>query len=217
MPRGRRPGKADTRAQIVAAAEAAFASEGYAQASLRGIAQRASVDPALVHHYFDGKAALFVEVTGLPRDFREIRDEVDRTPGPRGTALVDRFLRYWDEEPPEGRANTFLSLMQAVSSSTQAAASFKQFLVDRVWSQVARDPDDPDWLIRRALVGSQLVGLGFQRYVLLLEPLASADPAEVAGWVGPTIDRYMAGPLEAAPAPDSSRRSRRARPRARRR
>src|SRR2546421_10258 len=55
MPRGRRPGKADTRAQIVAAAEAVFASEGYAQASLRGIAQRAGVDPALVHHYFDGK------------------------------------------------------------------------------------------------------------------------------------------------------------------
>jgi AcrR family transcriptional regulator len=201
----------------VAAAAAVFASEGYAQASLRGIAQRAGVDPALVHHYFDGKAALFVEVTGLPRDFREIRNEVSQAPGSRGEALVDRFLRYWDEEPPEGRANTFLSLMQAVSSSTQAAASFKQFLVDRIWSQVARDPDDPEWLIRRALVASQLVGLGFQRYVLDLEPLASAEPAEMARWVGPTIDRYMAGPVEmTAPATDSSRRSRRNRPRDRR-
>jgi AcrR family transcriptional regulator len=207
----------DTRAQIVAAAAAVFASEGYAQASLRGIAQRAGVDPALVHHYFDGKSALFVEVTGLPRDFREIRDEVNQAPGSRGTALVDRFLRYWDEEPAEGRANTFVSLMQAVSSSSQAAASFKQFLVDRIWSQVARDPDDPDWLVRRALVASQLVGLAFQRYVLRLAPLDSAAPDEVARWVGPTIDRYMAGPLVvAAPAPDSSRRSRRARPEGRR-
>jgi AcrR family transcriptional regulator len=208
----------------VAAAEAVFASEGYAQASLRGIAQRAGVDPALVHHYFDGKAALFVEVTGLPRDFREVREEVDRASGSRGTALVDRFLRYWDEEPPEGRANSFLSLMQAVSSSTQAADSFKQFLVDRIWSQVARDPDDPEWLIRRSLISSQLVGLAFQRYVLRLEPLASAEPAEVAGWVGPTIDRYMSGPvalaLAPAPAPapvPDGRRSGRARPRARRR
>ncbi|HEX4540813.1 MAG TPA: TetR family transcriptional regulator [Acidimicrobiales bacterium] len=200
----------------MAAADAAFASEGYAQASLRGIAQRAGVDPALVHHYFDGKAALFVEVTGLPRDFREIRDEVDRATGSRGTALVDRFLRYWDEEPPEGRANSFLSLMQAISSSPRAAESFKQFLIDRIWSQVARDPDDPDWLVRRALIGSQLVGVAFQRYVLRLEPLASAEPAEVAQWVGPTIDRYMAGPLEVAPpAPDRSRHSGRARPRQR--
>jgi AcrR family transcriptional regulator len=216
VPRGRRPGKADTRAQIVSAAEAVFASDGYAQASLRGIAQRAGVDPALVHHYFDGKAALFVEVTGLPRDFREIRDEVGRAPGSRGTVLVDRFLRYWDEEPPEGRANSFLSLVQAVSSSPQAAESLKQFLIDRIWSQVARDPNDADWLIRRALIGSQLLGLGFQRYILRLAPLDGADPAEVARWVGPTIDRYMAGPLEAA-MPDGSRRARRARPRTRRR
>ena len=94
----------------MAAADAVFASEGYAQASLRGIAQRAGVDPALVHHYFAGKAALFVEVTGLPRDFREIQEEVGRAQGSRGTALVDRFLRYWDEEPPEGRASSFVAL-----------------------------------------------------------------------------------------------------------
>jgi AcrR family transcriptional regulator len=191
-----------------------FAAEGYAAASLRGIAQRAGVDPALVHHYFEGKAALFVEVTGLPGDFREIQHEVSSAAGSRGTALVDRFLRYWDEEPPEGRANSFLSLVQAVSSSPQAAESFKQFLIDRIWSR--RDADDPDWLIRRALVASQLVGLGFQRYILRLAPLDTADPAEVARWVGPTIDRYMAGPLEVA-APDGSRRARRARPGTRRR
>jgi AcrR family transcriptional regulator len=198
----------------VDAADAVFASVGYAKASLRGIAQRAGVDPALVHHYFNGKAALFVEVTGLPRDFREIRDEVERTPGSRGTALVDRFLCYWDVEPEEGRASSFLSLTQAISSSPQAAASIKEFLIDRVWSQAGRDPDDPEWLVRRSLIGSQLVGLGFQRYVLRLEPLASAPPAEVARWAGPTIDRYMSGPLEmTAPASDGSRR---ARPRTRR-
>ena len=218
MPRGRRPGKADTRAEILAAADVAFAEDGYAEASLRGIAHRAGVDPALVHHYFDGKAALFVEVMGLPRDFREIRDEVDRAPGSRGSALVDRFLRYWDEEPREGRASSFHSFVQAVCSSDQAADSFKQFLVDRVWSQVARDPDDPEWLVRRSLIGSQLVGLGFQRYVLRLEPLVSAEPAEVARWVGPTIDRYMEGPLDTAPTtPDGSRRAGRPRRRVRRR
>ncbi len=187
----------------MAAAEAVFASDGYAEASLRGIAQRAGVDPALVHHYFDGKAALFVEVTGLPRDFREIREEVARAPGSRGEALVDRFLSYWDVDPGEGRANSFLSLTQAISSSPRAADSVKEFLIDRIWSQAGRDPEDLDWLIRRSLVGSQLVGLGFQRYVFRLEPLASAPPAEVARWVGPTIDRYLAGPLEVA-APDGS-------------
>jgi hypothetical protein len=48
---GRRPGKQDTRSQIIRAASAVFAEVGYAKASIRGIAQRAGVDPALVHHY----------------------------------------------------------------------------------------------------------------------------------------------------------------------
>jgi ABC-type Zn2+ transport system substrate-binding protein/surface adhesin len=60
------------------------------------------------------------------------------------------------------------------------------------------------------------VGLAFERYVLRLEPLASAPPAEVAKWVGPTLDRYLDGPVEIAPsASKDSRRPRRARPRKR--
>ncbi|HET8768799.1 MAG TPA: helix-turn-helix domain-containing protein, partial [Pedococcus sp.] len=51
-PRGRRPGGADTRAGIVAAARAEFAENGYDATSLRAVARRAEVDPALVHHYF---------------------------------------------------------------------------------------------------------------------------------------------------------------------
>ena len=216
--RGRRPGKTDTRAAILAAADTVFAEDGYAEASLRGIAQLAEVDPALVHHYFDGKAALFVEVMGLPSDFAVVRDEVSRSPGSKGAALVERFLVYWDGDKATGRASSFLSLVQAVSSSPQAAQSLNQFLADRIWSRVVRDPDDAEWHLRRALIASQLAGLGFQRYVQCLEPLASATPAQVATWVGPTIDRYMTGPLTVEPAePDSAGRSRRSRARVRRR
>ena len=58
-PRGRRPaGAPGARAAIVSAARTAFARDGY-QASLRGIAREAGVDPALVHHYFKDRAALY--------------------------------------------------------------------------------------------------------------------------------------------------------------
>lgn len=180
----------------MAAAAAAFADEGYAEASLRGIAQRADVDPALVHHYFAGKAALFVEVMGLPRDFTQIRDDVANSRGSHGAALVEHFLRFWDGDRATGGTSSYLSLVQAVSSSPQAAASLNQFLAERIWSRVVSDPDDPTWLVRRSLIASQLVGLGFERYVMRLEPLASAAPGEVARWIGPTIDRYMDGPLD---------------------
>ena len=47
---GRRPGKQDTREEILAAARDTFADHGYESASIRRIATRAGVDPALVHH-----------------------------------------------------------------------------------------------------------------------------------------------------------------------
>src|SRR5207237_8231849 len=54
---------------------------------------------------------------------------------------------------------------------------------------------------RRALVASQLVGLAWARYLLRLEPLASASPDEVARWIGPTLDRYLRERLPPAEGP----------------
>jgi hypothetical protein len=56
--------------------------------------------------------------------------------------------------------------------------------------------EDPAiWQRRRALVSSQLVGLAWNRYVMRIEPLASAKRADVARWAGPTLDRYLYGEL----------------------
>ena len=48
------------------AARQSFASVGYEATSLRAVARRAGVDPALVHHYFADKAALFAASQELP-------------------------------------------------------------------------------------------------------------------------------------------------------
>jgi hypothetical protein len=50
-------------------------------------------------------------------------------------------------------------------------------------------------LRRRSLVSSQLLGIAWNRYVMRMEPMASASRAEVARWAGPTIDRYAQGEL----------------------
>ncbi len=43
-----------------------FAEHGYDRATIRGIAARAGVDPALVHHYFGSKEQLFEAAVELP-------------------------------------------------------------------------------------------------------------------------------------------------------
>ena len=63
---GRRPGNPDTREAILTAAREAFAERGYDAASIRAIATRAGVDPALVHHYFGAKEQLFLAAMRIP-------------------------------------------------------------------------------------------------------------------------------------------------------
>ena len=63
---GRRPGDSSTRDGILEAARASFAEHGYDRATIRDIAARAAVDPALVIHYFGSKEALFTEALRLP-------------------------------------------------------------------------------------------------------------------------------------------------------
>ena len=36
------------------------------------------------------------------------------------------------------------------------------------------------------------------RYVVKVEPLASASPDEVAGWAGPVVQRYLTDPAVAS-------------------
>ncbi|WP_263433781.1 hypothetical protein [Arthrobacter sp. StoSoilB13] len=44
-------------------------------------------------------------------------------------------------------------------------------------------------------MATQVVGLMLLRYVIRLEPLASADQEEVVSLVAPTIQRYLTGNL----------------------
>ena len=62
----KKPGKSDrTRAAILEAARELFATEGYERATVRDIAAKAAIDPALVIRYFGSKEALFVRAADI--------------------------------------------------------------------------------------------------------------------------------------------------------
>jgi AcrR family transcriptional regulator len=189
-PAGRRPGVPNTRQSILDAAQAEFAAAGYNAASVRRVARRAGVDPSLVYHYFTDKAGLFVACLDLPADPRAVQAEVGLGP-PSGARIVDRFLAQWEQgEDEPGRS--FVTLTQAVSSAPEVARALREFLAERVW---AHRPGGDSQAARKtaSLVSSQLLGVAWARYVMRMEPLASAPRADVAEWVGPTIDRYIRG------------------------
>jgi AcrR family transcriptional regulator len=192
---GRRPGNADTRGEIVEAAKRVFAAKGYDGTSLRGVAREAGVDPALVHHYFDGKASLFVAAMALPFDPRQVKEHAASTEY-SGARTIESFLTMWDHA--EGTGSSFASCMAAMAASTNVADAMREFIDERVWSVLRHKEGESEALKRRrtAMVSSQLMGLAFARYLLRVPPMSTASPKQIARWVGPTLDRYVKEPLE---------------------
>ena len=128
---GRRPGRPNTRGEIVRVARDHFQEVGYANASLRGIAARAAVDPSLVHHYFPGgKAALFAEALQFARDPRLVVEEVTASGG-GGAGVVRGFLQLWEGEG----SGDFVSVAQAMCTSPPIADAVREYLTERIWSQ----------------------------------------------------------------------------------
>ena len=180
------------------AARDSFLAKGYAGTTIRGVARQAGVDPALISYYFGSKGDLFGASMNLRmRAAEEIERIVSgdlRTAGPR---LVRLSLSAWDDV--SGGA-TFRALLRWVATDDGAPAAIQAYAVEQIASPLAEalaaaGVTSQDAEERAALVGTQVVGLAMIRYVLKVEPLASASIDHLVAVVGPTIQRYLTGPL----------------------
>jgi AcrR family transcriptional regulator len=195
-PVGRRPGQLDTRHQIIEAAKAEFAAHGYDRTSLRAVARAAGVDAALVHHYFDGKSDLFIAAMALPFDPRQVGHGETGAPPFSGARVVEGFLTMWDLAEKTG--SSFASCMGAMAASPEVGDAMREFVRERVWDRLDSIPGEPPEMTmrRRAMVSSQLMGLAFVRYLLRVPPISTAPPAQIAEWIGPTLERYILDPID---------------------
>ena len=190
---GRRPGNSNSREVILDAARAAFGEQGFNDASVRGIAGRAGVDAALVHHFYGTKEQLFAAAMMLPVDLSvAIPALLEGGVGGLGERLVGFFLSTVEAG---GEQSALLALMRSAASHERSAAMVREFVSKAVLGPLARSLDKPDPDLRATLVGSQLIGLAMIRYVVRVEPLASADRETVVTAVAPTIQRYLTGEL----------------------
>jgi len=197
---GRRPGNQDTREAILAAAREVFAERGYDRASIRAIATSAGVDPALVHHYFGTKDELFLATVQAPMDPSTIIvNALEGDPDELPERLLRAFLSVWDN-PVTGTA--VLAIVRSAVQHDWSARMLREFVSARIIRRVlASAPVDPaEAPLRGSLLATQMIGLAMIRYVLKLEPLASADPETVVAMVAPNVRRYLLDPLPVASA-----------------
>jgi AcrR family transcriptional regulator len=184
---GRRPGQNETREHILAAARNQFGARGYAGATIRGIAGEAGVNPALVHHFFGTKDQVFVAALNLPVDPSTVVSVI--VDGPRsevGQRILGLFLRLWRD--PVSRAS-FLALVRSVSTNEQAAAMLRQFIEQVMLAKISEALDIPK--LRLTALVSQVMGIALTRYILGVEPIASASEDELVALVAPVLQHYI--------------------------
>jgi AcrR family transcriptional regulator len=185
---GRRAGDSGSREAILAAARARFASHGYDGATIRAIAGDAGVDPALVHHYFGNKEQLFIAALELPIDPRQVTVQVVKA-GPRaemGERMIRFFLHIWGDE--RSRA-PMLAMIRTAATNEEGARTLRQFATSAILSRVADNTGVPRLRIEAAV--AQMIGIALLRYVIKVEPMASASDEEVIALVAPLIQRII--------------------------
>lgn len=189
---GRRPGQTKTRERILATARAQFARRGHDRTTVRDIAKSAGVDPALVLHFFGSKDELFQEAVRLPFDPTDVMAPLfAQGLDGLGERVTRQFVQVWDS--PSGAR--LLALFRSFVGSERSATLMRGFMTHKLFPHVARALGGADSERRTSLVAGQLFGLALTRYVLKLEPIASATPEELATWIGPTLQRYFTGAL----------------------
>ncbi|MCU1593883.1 MAG: TetR family transcriptional regulator [Frankiales bacterium] len=192
-PAGRRPGDSGTREAILTAAREGFSAAGYRGTSLRAIAREAGVDPALITHYFGSKDALFEAALALPLDPGALvplllAEGLDGL----GDRIVRAFLAVWDGTPGQG---PMLAMLRSAVTHEDSAERLRELLTRVLLRPLAEGAGKGDAELRAALLASQVAGLAVARYVLKIEPLASATADQLAPLLGPTLQRYLTGAL----------------------
>jgi AcrR family transcriptional regulator len=170
---------------VLDAARAAYARRGYVGTTLKGVAAAAGVAPDVMQRYYRNREQLFAAAMRLPFDPATSVAQL-LAPGidGMGERLVRVTLRMLDD--PETR-DQLAEMVRDGAGASKATASLREFLESAVVDRVVSVLGVPDARMRVSLATSYLVGIAASRYVLQIEPLASATEDEIVALVAPAI------------------------------
>lgn len=188
-PPGRRPGQPASRRKILLAARRLFGERGYDGATIRAIAAEAGVNPALVHHYFQTKEQVFAAALDFPVAPADMLAAIEG--GPRaevGRRAAAFMLSVWRDRATR---EPLLALLRSSMTREGTAALLREYFAGAVLTRVSAVLDaDP---VRVTAAVGQAVGVMLMRYVVRLEPLASATDEDVIDLLAPMMQGHLTG------------------------
>ena len=169
---------------IRAAAGELFAVRGYSNTTIRDIAAKAEVDPALVIRYFGSKEKLFIETMQTDADDALALD------GPV-ESLGERLVRTILQSEPQARS-TFLALVRASDTGnvgTVMRVSHEQGFVAPLLTRL----DGPDRETRARLAAAMIGGLMYSLWIAQDEQLLRLSTDEIVGAYAPALQVLIDG------------------------
>jgi hypothetical protein len=88
-------------------------------------------------------------------------------------------------------------MVRSAMTNEAALGMVREYLGRRVFGPITQALAVPDAELRANLVGSQFIGLAMMRYIPSIEPVASTPVDQLVAAVGPTVQRYLTGELQA--------------------
>lgn len=185
--RGPRIGVSRTREAILTHAGEALAEARGETVTIRNIADRAAVDPALVYYFFGDRSTLFREA------IRSIKIDEGFERISHTHAFGEEFARWYFglwEAPLSGQR--MAGLLRLAMSDCHAHQAVTEFLRERVIG-LFKDhcADGPDIPLRAGLAAATLMGAAVHRYVLKIPELADPPLNVFVQTIGRAIDAHL--------------------------
>jgi AcrR family transcriptional regulator len=183
----------DTRRRILRAARQRFTTDGYERTTIRAVAADASIDPSMVMRYYGSKEGLFAAATAFDLRLPDLRAIA---PEDRGAALVRHFFSRWEGDAEDDALRV---LLRSAATNEPAALRIRTIFQRQLVPAVAAVCPEREAAERAGLMATQMLGLAYCRYVLRLPPVAELSIERLVARIGPTIQRYLSGPLDGPP------------------
>lgn len=196
----------DAAGAVLQAARLAFASRGYARTTVKSVAAAAGVAPGVVTSLYRNKERLLAAALRLPFDPAQAVPELI-APGldGMGDRLVRMVLTLMGDDQVRGDLSRLLASDTGVGVTASAARTalgsdspgleqlrfVSEYLSSSVVDRVVAAVGVPDARLRACVISSYLVGMATTRYLLRVEPLASASDDEVVALMGPTVQALL--------------------------
>jgi AcrR family transcriptional regulator len=170
-----------TEAVILDAARELFAELGFEKTTIRGVAGRAGIDPALVMQYYGSKDGLFAASARWFADRKTASGAtLEDLPG---AALND--LLSGMEDPAQRSAA--IAVLRSCLTHESARNVMRDEVMHEKHAQLAATIGGPDAELRAGLLGAVIIGTTLARYLLEIPSVAQASREEIERVLEPVL------------------------------